>query len=812
MESSPSASTNASWCGEPANSRDGSDNDNDNGCGGAHARSRCGSPSSYNQETAIHRDSMRDGALDAPFQVSTMNSVGADNEDKRGEEQVCVSGTSMGQPASLVHAQSMDGFWCFVCFPMGPYFCGCYRQTAFNQDSFMMKGCCFMWIFPVCPFTETWERLPGTNKFFKLDNHKKKDMGEFGYGDRGFACSGCIARCRIGEGPPPNQVQPLQVQPLPLREVQSRAPAAPPRDTAAMALIPKAVAHGNLVQLRCSDAQLVKSQLGDYLGRGVSIIKMHRGFTKARNAHYNVGQLSNSCGPNPITFRVDGGADSCFLWVHGDPEQKQLTLVHGHATENNHVCVWNDVQFKPGFSRWIFHDDGTVSPDPSTCSDKTRAFAHSFVIGYHSREKHARLVKRGDKNAWRLTVIKVENEGERRESEAQREREAHESKKQDEEEERRRLAAQLEMERQNHANKEAEMREALERREAEMQGKLKEERRRYEEAKKQQERDKLALKAELQDAKSPGLHTAVNMVAGAISNQIQMFKESKYATIRLILGSPERSDLKECVGLEDPFEFGELMKNPLKAMKQEWLANGSEDDLANFDYVVKGTVEPDEFPGHVKESLRTGVYHGGKIEDGEFDTGHDGMDLKDFSNHESSRAAGLQDHHVAAIRLYTSSSYPLYNQPMREGKSPHPIRVTMYCLAEGLKMLRKVGAKMDPEGYAKTKYLWRGMKDREIDLEVFKVRGGTELAPMSTTSSREVADSYAGVGQEGHTSLLFRYTTKALSRGVLIDYLSMYPKEKEYLYPPLTSLTYDERSAIEVEGNVTVVPVDPQMA
>jgi len=35
---------------------------------------------------------------------------------------------------------------------------------------------------------------------------------------------------------------------------------------------------------------------------------------------------------------------------------------------------------------------------------------------------------------------------------------------------------------------------------------------------------------------------------------------------------------------------------------------------------------------------------------------------------------------------------------------------------------------------------------------------------------------------------------------------------QEYLYPPLTSLTYDERSAIEVEGNVTVVPVDPQMA
>jgi len=55
-------------------------------------------------------------------------------------------------------------------------------------------------------------------------------------------------------------------------------------------------------------------------------------------------------------------------------------------------------------------------------------------------------------------------------------------------------------------------------------------------------------------------------------------------------------------------------------------------------------------------------------------------------------------------------------------------------------------------------------------------------------SSREVADSYAGVGQDGRTSLLFRYTTKALSRGVKIDYLSLYPKEEEFLYPPLTYL------------------------
>mmetsp|Transcript_37643 Transcript_37643/g.94374 ORF Transcript_37643/g.94374 Transcript_37643/m.94374 type:complete len:518 (-) Transcript_37643:436-1989(-) len=253
------------------------------------------------------------------------------------------------------------------------------------------------------------------------------------------------------------------------------------------------------------------------------------------------------------------------------------------------------------------------------------------------------------------------------------------------------------------------------------------------------------------------------------------------------------SDLRECVGLTDAFEFGELVKNPLKAMRQEWMTHGNENDKANFDYVVRGAVDPSDYPEHVRESLRTGVYHGGTLLEGEFETGHEGMDLKDFVNHPSSRKAGLKDYHVAAMRLYTSSSYPLYNQPMREGVNPHPIKITMYCLAEGLKMLRKVAAKTDPESYAKTMYLWRGMKDREMDVEAFKARGGTELAPMSTTSSREVAFSYAGVGSGAQKSLLLRYKTKALSRGVLIDYLSMYPKEKVPTPHPSPLIVYPKQ-------------------
>ena len=117
------------------------------------------------------------------------------------------------------------------------------------------------------------------------------------------------------------------------------------------------------------------------------------------------------------------------------------------------------------------------------------------------------------------------------------------------------------------------------------------------------------------------------------------------------------------------------------------------------------------------------------------------------------------------LRLYTSGSFYLFNRPMREGTKPHPIRFTMYILMEGLKMLRTVAAQIgaatvgdtrveespallsasrlranlnaglgaDPEGYARSMCLYRGMKDMKIDIDEFKRVGGVELAPMSTT-------------------------------------------------------------------------------
>eukprot|EP00961_Rhodomonas_salina_P080887 1087979-Rhodomonas_salina.1 len=77
---------------------------------------------------------------------------------------------------------------------------------------------------------------------------------------------------------------------------------------------------------------------------------------------------------------------------------------------------------------------------------------------------------------------------------------------------------------------------------------------------------------------------------------------------------------------------------------------------------------------------------------------------------------------------------------------------------------------------------------------------------MSTTTDKHVALKYAGA----ESPLVFKYKTRGLGRGVSIRYLSVYPKEEEYLYPPLTFLQPEGKPKI-VRG-VTVVTVTPQMS
>ena len=162
---------------------------------------------------------------------------------------------------------------------------------------------------------------------------------------------------------------------------------------------------------------------------------------------------------------------------------------------------------------------------------------------------------------------------------------------------------------------------------------------------------------------------------------------------------------------------------------------------------------------------------------------------------------GLKSHHVLAARLYTTICYQLVNEPLRTHNKPHPtlphpFAATMYYITDGLRKLLVASADkqyqefltsigLDTIENSKQSVLWRGVSD--IDLaEDFE--SGTEMACMSTTTDAQVA-ALEFANEKGF--IFHIICNDYISRGQDISFLSVYPKEKEVLYPPLTYLNVD---------------------
>ena len=158
------------------------------------------------------------------------------------------------------------------------------------------------------------------------------------------------------------------------------------------------------------------------------------------------------------------------------------------------------------------------------------------------------------------------------------------------------------------------------------------------------------------------------------------------------------------------------------------------------------------------------------------------MSLDDFVAAPNSREAELEEAHVLALRLYTTKAYLLINNPLRdlgrhERGEAHPLPVTVAFLAEAIRRLRAVGAKM--ANARSPVVLYRGLANRTAPPAFFK-EGGTEHAPMSTTNDLSVAVRYSA----SRSSVLLRMVTKSfIERGADISYLSAFPEEAEVLFP-----------------------------
>ncbi len=191
-----------------------------------------------------------------------------------------------------------------------------------------------------------------------------------------------------------------------------------------------------------------------------------------------------------------------------------------------------------------------------------------------------------------------------------------------------------------------------------------------------------------------------------------------------------------------------------------------------------------------------------------------GLRLANFMALKQAVEAKLTDAELAALRFYTSHSFNALNIAMRDQgrKGPHPLPGVMMNLQRGLKKLRALGS--DKASSKQTVVLWRGMSYMKLP-EQFNAEGGTELAPMSTTTDVSVAISYA-VKKDTRSALLFRFVTRNnLERGADVQWLSMFPDESETLFPPLTFLQRTRTEPQEVEHNgvkVTVVELSTTLA
>jgi hypothetical protein len=258
----------------------------------------------------------------------------------------------------------------------------------------------------------------------------------------------------------------------------------------------------------------------------------------------------------------------------------------------------------------------------------------------------------------------------------------------------------------------------------------------------------------------------------------------------MVVGQPEEAAIgvAHALGLESA-ELAVLQDpdSAVRAIKQEFeaLRNGdaaAQQALAEFEYICGGKAVEGKHPTMGADSR--------------WDTGHEGMDLAAFVDQQEAKDATLAAAHVLALRAYTSSAHQFINSPSRKRTKPHPFRATVYYINQALGKLRS------RKNQGSVRSLWRGMRDMRV-APGFAHDGGSELACMSTTTSREVAMSFA----QSDNPLIFEIRVPSyMNCGGSISWLSVYPAEEEYLYPPFT---YLQPRGSSMQNGIRVLLVEP---
>ena len=302
----------------------------------------------------------------------------------------------------------------------------------------------------------------------------------------------------------------------------------------------------------------------------------------------------------------------------------------------------------------------------------------------------------------------------------------------------------------------------------------------------------------------------------------------KFSSLQLKAGRPIDAALgvNRYLHVDDKTIWSGLSKGTA-AIVAEFEANGTADDKECLKYVLYGTAG---------SSARKWEYAGNRqmdtFDDERTSDGRANQPLVYFVRHSQATQAGLLEEHVLALRLYTTAVYDAINDPLRglgkraTGKfpictcfskenEPHPLPITVSYITDGIRRLRAVGA--NAKGASEPRDFWRGVRNVELPA-TFRADGGTEFAPMSTSSDINVALQYSSTAEK---RLIFKVaTTSFMDRGADLQFLSAFPGEIEFLYPPLTFLQpTGAEEIIKIYGAMdgakpveyTVIEVTPKM-
>ena len=321
------------------------------------------------------------------------------------------------------------------------------------------------------------------------------------------------------------------------------------------------------------------------------------------------------------------------------------------------------------------------------------------------------------------------------------------------------------------------------------------------------------------------LHRRLLKHADSVGGLFEHGKEgpsSKYTIVTLVFGQPVEAarGIYHYMCVDEDFINVQKARG-LAALEEEVNAHGNETDIECLHYVL-----------HEEAGSSPKGFQGGRKRD----CGPDGnvlkerlvtdngvtrpMVLADFVKLAQKEAPSIKEQHVAALRFYTTAAYMSINDPLRdlerkEAGQPHKLPITVAFIQHALKLLREVESRSPQKN--KQVDLYRGMRNVSVP-EEFAHDGGTELALMSTTANLRTAVEYAASTR----SVLLRLRTRNfMTRGPGVAFLSAFPGEQEYLYPPLTYLqpVHDPVThepiveELEVDDAIfSVIDVEPHMS